>query len=261
MNASQISQAADLLLRARRDKLQIAGLPAECRPASLDDGYAIQRELARRAGEAVVGWKVGMTSEIAQQRRGLNHPISGRVFTSDLYSSPAEPPVCPPMLCIEGELAFRLGRDLPARARSYTRHEIVDAIDVMYLALEICGSRFETWMDTDAAGVVADNGFNTGLVLGPAVSDWRSRRLADIAVRIVVEGALVDQGSGAQVMGGDPMMSILFLANQQSSAGEGLLAGQVVTTGTMHGAPVVSPRAHCVADFGELGQVCLRYRS
>lgn len=259
MNPKCVAQAAEVLLQARRGNVQAPDFAPNCRPATLDDGYAIQRKVARRLGEPIAAWKVGMTSEEAQRRRGLSHPITGRVFASSLYMSPATPVGQLPMLCIEGELAFRMARSLPPRLRPYTRQEVVDAIDTMYLAIEICGSRFNTWMETDAAGVVADNGFNAGLVLGPPIGDWQTRILKDITVRMLVDGDVVGQGSGAQVMAGDPILSVLFVANQQAVTGDGLLAGQVVTTGTLHGAPLVPPRAHCVADFGELGQVSLQY--
>jgi 2-keto-4-pentenoate hydratase len=67
---------------------------------------------------------------------------------------------------IEPELAFILGRDLPARAESYTVAEIDAAIQETRLALELIGTRYS---DPDAATFaehLADGLFNQGLYLG-----------------------------------------------------------------------------------------------
>ena len=61
-------------------------------------------------------------------------------------------------------------------------------------------------------------------------------------------------GTGERALG-DPMNVLLWLANQQSAAGRGLKAGEIVSTGTCTGLDPVRPGDRVQADFGDLGRV------
>ena len=71
---------------------------------------------------------------------------------------------------------------------------------------------------------------------------------------MTINGALHGTGTGDRALG-DPMNVLLWLANQQSAAGRGLKAGEIVSTGTCTGLDAVRPGDHARADFGELGMV------
>lgn len=259
MSTLAVRRAATLLFEARRDHAAMVALPEDCRPKDLEEAYRIQDALAELIARPVVGWKVGFTSAEARARRKVTGPISGRIFEGDLHASPARPRGVPPMLCLEAELAFRMRKTLQARDRAFTRDEVADSIDVMIPALELCVSHFLDWRVTDIASVIADNSVDIGLVLGSPVADWRSLDLATIGVRVLVDGSEISAGSGAQVMGGDPIESIVFLANHLAARGTCIEAEQVITTGTMHGAPSAPPRSLCVADFGKFGAISVQF--
>ena len=67
MNAHDAERAADLLWTTRTEQRTIPALPAECRPATVDDGWAIQRSLDAYAG-AHAGWKIAASSRSARRR-------------------------------------------------------------------------------------------------------------------------------------------------------------------------------------------------
>lgn len=259
MTPDQIDRAATLLAHARLTKSGIPPLPEQCQPKTLDDGYAIQDAVAARVGIPVGGWKVGLTSPAAQKRRSVQHPITGRVYLPTIFQEKVEIKGKPPMLCLEGELAFKLGSDLPARAAPYTHDDIDQAIESMFPAFEICVSHYTDWAAQHVASIIADNSASIGLVIGKPILGWRDLDLSAIPVRIRVDGEELCKGSGAEVMGGDPLASIVFLANLRSARGDGLRKGQIVTTGTMHGAPVVRTDAHCEADFGAYGTLSFHF--
>src|SRR5439155_794542 len=65
-------------------------------------------------------------------------------------------------------------------------------------------------------------------------------------------------GVGAAVLD-DPRLALTWLANDRAKRGEGLKAGQVVTTGTCIVPAKIAPGDSVVADFGELGRVGVRF--
>jgi 2-keto-4-pentenoate hydratase len=69
-----------------------------------------------------------------------------------------------------------------------------------------------------------------------------------------VTGRSTRDGIGANVLG-DPRIALAWLANELSSLGVTLRAGQVVTTGTCLVPLEIAPGDHVRMDFGALGAV------
>ena len=134
MTPDAIDHAAGLLADARRNGQRLDALPESCRPATLDDAHAIQEATALRLGDAIAGWKVGATPEGGVARGAL---LRSRTYASGARISAA----IVPLLGIEAEIAFRLDRDLPARAREYDYSEVAGAVTALP-AIEIVDSRF-----------------------------------------------------------------------------------------------------------------------
>jgi len=61
-------------------------------------------------------------------------------------------------------------------------------------------------------------------------------------------------GSGANVLG-DPRIALTWLVNELRSFGDGIQAGQFVTTGTCIIPVPIAPGDRFRADFGEFGSV------
>jgi len=92
------------------------------------------------------------------------------------------------------------------------------------------------------------------LVTGSWTADWRALDLKSHRVCMTINGEPRGQGQGALALG-HPMNVLVWLANQQSRFGRGLLAGDIVSTGTCTGLDRVAPGDRAVADFGSLGRV------
>jgi 2-keto-4-pentenoate hydratase len=75
---------------------------------------------------------------------------------------------------------------------------------------------------------------------------------------MVINGAVKGEGTGARALG-DPVNVLVWLANQQSRSGRGLLSGEIVSTGTCTGLDSVVAGDEAVADFGSLGKVEVRF--
>jgi 2-keto-4-pentenoate hydratase len=257
LTPEQVEQAASLLADARRRVETIPGLPAECRPADLADAYAICERLHQLLGWEVAGWYLGATNAEIQHLLGLDGPYMARVYTRLAHTSPACLAAAdyPPMV-LECEFAFRLGRDLPARAAPYDRAAVAAAIETVHPSIEVVASHLDDWTHQDVWSVIADNGTDGALVYGEGVADWRAIDLSGVDVELRINGAVVREGRGDAVLG-DPLEAMAWLANARRAAGDGLYAGMICNTGTATSICPVAMGDHAEARFGPLGSTAL----
>ena len=259
MEAQQARQAARILWSAWRDGERLQSLPQACRPLSLEDGYAIQAAMAEDHGGDIIGWKIAATSAAGQRHIGVTEPLGGRLFARFCHRDGARLPAGGlHMRVAEAEFCFRMARDLPPRAAAYSTDEVMAAVGALHLAIEVPDSRYDDFAHVGAPQLVADDSCASLFVLGPEAADWRG---LDLSAHVVVarkNGAVAERGSGANVLG-DPRIALAWLANDRAQRGDGLQAGQVVTTGTCVKPVVIAPGDDVVADFGALGQVRVRF--
>ena len=259
MQSHRVGQAADILWSAWQEKRLLEALPDDCRPQSLEEGYAIQEAMAAQHGGEVIGWKIAATSANGQRHIGVTEPLGGRLFAQFCHPDGARLPAGPlHMRVAEAEFAFRMARDLPPRAQSYTTEEVMKAVDTLHLAIEVPDSRYWNFARVGAPQLVADDSCACFFVLGAEAPGWRS---VDLAAHPVVghkNGTVAERGSGANVLGG-PRIALAWLANDRAARGEGLKAGQIVTTGTCVKPILIAPGDEIVADFGALGRVRVEF--
>jgi 2-keto-4-pentenoate hydratase len=254
-----IRAAVAALTDARRRRRALAGLPEACRPATLDDGYAIQEAFVRSFGEPVAGWKVGCTAEASQRLFGIEEPFYGPVLAPLLFSSPAELPAADfPMRGIECEFAFQLAVGFEPREEPYAPDDVAERVSAPIPAIEVVSPRLDHPIRHGAPSAVADCGVNGALVLGAPSFDWQSLDLATHEVRLEIDGEVKAKGAGALVLG-HPLNVLAWFVNRYTASGRTLPAGQIVSTGTTTGLLILEPGQTAVGDFGVLGQVSVRF--
>jgi 2-keto-4-pentenoate hydratase len=260
MTPEAIAEACAQFRRVREGGAPLAGLPEACRPASLDDGYAIQEAFLASFGEPVAGWKVGCTAAASQRLFGIEEPFYGPVLAPLLLSSPAELPAASfPMRGIECEFAFQLAADFEPREQPYQPEEAAERVSAPIPAIEIVSPRLDHPVKHGAPSAVADCGVNGALVLGAPTFDWQALDLATHEVRLEIDGEVKATGTGALVLG-HPLNVLAWFVNRYTSSGRTLPAGQIVSTGTTTGLVILEPGQTAVGDFGSLGQVSVRFR-
>lgn len=248
MIAEHAEEAARLLCLARGGE-PLAELPADCRPLSDADAYQIQDAVVRRLGETIGGWKIGVETEAAAA-------FCAPIFARMIRQSPAAYSAAELRLIgIEGELALRLGRDLPPRAAPYDRAEVI-AGATLHPAVEVVDSRFPDPRVLARPVMLADNYGNGGLVYGPAVPDWQERDLAATRIAITADGRpFADSSAGVTR---DPVAALVEFANLMRERG-GAKAGAFVTTGSWTGMVFTRHGAKISARFGPLGRVDITF--
>jgi 2-oxo-3-hexenedioate decarboxylase len=242
MSASN-SEALDA---AQRGVTAIAQLDLE---PDLAGAYRIQHELiAHRIarGERLVGCKLGFTSKAKMAQMGVSEIIVGQLTDAmqvdDAASVELSRFIHPR---IEPEIAFRLGREVGG-------NDIVDCVDAVAPALEIIDSRYRDFRFS-LPDVIADNTSAAAFVVG----EWQPvRDVADLPVRMLVDGTEVEAGSTAAILG-HPMYALEQLVELAAKYGIRLRAGDVILAGAATAAvPFGAQRV--VADVGGLGAASVR---
>jgi 2-keto-4-pentenoate hydratase len=254
-----MSDLAKRLWQARVDGTVIDAATAAA-PATLQDAYTIQDEIIRLLGHPVAAVKVGSTSKEAQRILGTTEPRACAVTAPYFYESPARIEIVPAQdPSIEGEFAFRLGRDLPPRDTPYRRDDVAEAVDAVAGAVEVVGTRLSGGLAGKGQMLTtADCCANAGLVVGAWETDWKALDLPAHRVAVRINDAPAGAGTGARALD-DPMNVLVWLANDESKRGRGLTKGLCVSTGTCTGLDPVKPGDHVVADFGSLGTVAIDF--
>lgn len=261
MKPEAIEAAANLLWGMWRNGLRADELPAAVRPATREEGYAIQALVERHSAKKRFGWKIAATSSAGQAHINVDGPLAGRLLAENVFTSGSQLPFgANHMRVAEAEFAFRMGRDLPPRPSEYMRAEVLDAVETLHPAIDIPDSRYNDFTRVGAPQLIADNGCAHLFVLGTAAdATWRSIDLIRHPVR-ATNGALRHEGTGGRVLG-DPLVALTWLVNELSSLGITLARGEVVTTGTCVTPLPIAPGDEVLADFGDLGDLTVRLAS
>lgn len=260
LTRTHVEAAADLLWAHWQEGTRLPELPAQLRPATRAEGYAIQAELEKKSAAPLFGWKIAATSVAGQKHINVDGPLAGRILAERVRDAAAPLPFgANAMKVAEAEFAFRFARGLPPRAKAYTVAEVLDAVASLHPAIEVPDSRYDDFVKVGAPQLIADNACAHDFVLGPATAaDWRSMNLVEHRVKGIVAGKLERDGTGANVLG-DPRVALTWLANELSGLGITLGSGQVVTTGTCVIPLPIAAGDEVVADFGVLGRLAIRF--
>ena len=253
MNSDKIALFADALFNAEQSRLGIAPL-TEQGAVTVEDAYRIQLANIKRAldmGHAISGKKIGLTSEGIQKQLGVNEPDYGHLFAAmecaDGKINTGE--LMQPK--IEGEIAFILRADLAGG--KVTTEDVIAATDYVCAAFEIVDSRVADWK-IKLPDTVADNASSGRYTLGSVKLKLSEIDLSAVSLKLYKNGELVNEGSGAEVMG-DPCRAVAWLANKLWDFGVTLNAGEVILSGAFSAAPAAAKGDKFTAEFSSFGTV------
>jgi 2-keto-4-pentenoate hydratase len=243
MNQQQIQHAAHILVQARRDMKPLDGLPDGLKPTSIEEAHAIQDAVSHQLGRLIAGFKAMAPAN--------GDPTRGIIYGGTIHQSPCRLPAATVPQCgVEGEVAFIFRRDLPARAKPYTRNEVAAVLDAC-AAIEVVHSRFAQKAPVSNLEKLADSISNGALVHDVPRSDWRDLQLGKLKVTLSVNGEKALEQAGGHPTG-DPLGVAVVLANIWREKG-GVRAGQFVTCGSFTGLKFLKPGDVCSVKFDGLG--------
>jgi 2-oxo-3-hexenedioate decarboxylase len=152
---------------------------------------------------------------------------------------------------IEPEIVFIMKDRL--EGPGVTAAQALAAVDRVYAGAEVIDSRYRDFKFL-AGDVVADNASSGAYVV--ATSGLAPDELDLIAepVELEVDGEVVDQATGAAVLG-DPALALAVGANELANRGLAIEAGWVVLTGGLTDAVFANKGSTVACRFATLGDV------
>lgn len=259
MDKDRIKTLGDLLLKAEQARQPIDPITETDPGVTVDDAYQIQlrvMELKQKAGQVVVGKKIGLTSLAMQTMLGVSEPDYGHILHGMVIMEgskiPAGDLIAPR---IEGEIAFVLKEDL--QGPGVTVADVLRCTEGVVPALEIVDSRIRNWK-IKLADTVADNASSALIVLGGILSPLQGLDLRTVGMVMEKNGEVQGTATGAAVLG-HPAQAVAWLANKLSAYGIILRKGEVVLSGALTAAlPLVAGDFFC-ANFGPMGEVKIKF--
>jgi 2-keto-4-pentenoate hydratase len=248
------------LLRARDGGGLVAPATADLPELDERQAYAIQREVAGRAGVPLTGWKVGMVSAIGRGT-GTPGPIYGRLLADmEVADGGAIPSGALHAPEVEGEIAFVVGA--PLRGPGVTVADVLAATRGVLPAIEIFAGRLEPG-EHGVPDLIADNASSARYVVGagetlvaPDGLDLRLVGMVHTRGDSPEGGAVVGAGAGARVLG-HPAAAVAWLANALAANGEpaGLEPGQLVLSGSLAPPVPAQPGDAFTVELDRLGSL------
>jgi 2-keto-4-pentenoate hydratase len=222
-------------------------------PTTMDEGYAVQEIAIGLYPDPIIGWKVGGVAPARQAELGT-HRLAGPIFARNRW--PIDGDVVVPAIeggfcAIEAEFLVRIGPNVDPSKTEWTVEEATDAVDAVFIGLEIAGSPLSAINDLGPPIVASDFGNNAGIFVGPELTDWRAR-LDGIQVESVVDGVSVGTGGSPSLEGG-AMESVRFLLGHCARRGRPLTAGMLVSSGAVTGVHRVYAGSAFTCDFKGVG--------
>ena len=251
------------LVAARMAAEALPGFPGAL-PDSLDEAYAIQTASIARWGDTVAGWKIGMIPADHRLRVG-DERLAGPIFKSSIVRIESGATRTMPIYeggfaAVEAEFVLELGCAIHPSGTEYSDADLIDLVSSLYVGVEIASSPMAAINQLGPTCVVSDFGNNAGLLLGPAVADWKSRDFDSMTAKVMIDGTVVGNATANAIPGG-PLAALRFLVGFAAARSIDLPEGTFISTGAATGIHDVSVSSAARVDFGSFGWFDVKFES
>lgn len=237
----EAANIAEQFLSARRAAAGLAAYPGAM-PNSLPDAYAVQDAAIAKWNQPIVGWKVGRVPAGLIEQYGTDR-LAGPIFASRYASDGEEvemPVFAQGFAAGEAEFLLKIGRTPPPAQTAFSLDEAADLIEAVHVGIEIASSPLQAINELGPIAVVSDFGNNNGMVIGPAIPDWRSNGFEQWRVATSVDGRAVGTGQAADFPHG-AIGSARFLFELMAKRRIPLARGQWISSGAVTGVHQAAP--------------------
>ena len=234
-------------------------------PQTMAEAYAVQAGMVSRLVETrgpTAGYKIAYTSAVMRERTGVGQPCYGRIPAGMVHDTPAVVDSGDyGQVGIECEVAAKLGAEVPASGAPYTLESIAEYIEWIAASFEIVDRRDAPNLEGQMPEIcsIVINISNGGAVLGEPVADWQGIDLTASRGTMSINGELVGEGVGSDVMG-HPLEPLVWLANTLAAEGRSLEAGALVLTGSFAPPTMMNPGDEATIHIDGLGGAQLTVR-
>jgi 2-oxo-hept-3-ene-1,7-dioate hydratase len=264
LSDADVATAAEALLRAEGERVQVRPTSALYPAMTLADAYRIQDAVIERklaAGRRIVGRKIGLTSKAMQRAMHIDEPDYGTLLDDMMFTDGADIEAARfTDVRVEVELAFVLGA--PLAGTSLTVADVLRATREVIPALELIAARSHrvdpvSGHPRGLLDTVADNAASAGVVLGTPF-DHRDVDLRWCGAILRRNGEVEETGLAAGVLD-HPAQGVAWLARRFGAHGIVLEPGQVILAGSFTRPVAAAAGDRFEADFGPLGILSCRF--
>ena len=211
-------------------------LPPMPEGLTLEAAYEVQEALVRAvAGDALAGYKAGLTAPAGQAQFGINQPLVGALYAAGRLESGA-------VFGGRGaSLECEIGVVIDAEGTPRSAGPVIEVPHIAFSRREDA-----TGVNLCACNIAADR-----IVAGPQ-SPLRDD-YAELSVTLTRDGETVLEAGLDEALGG-PVRAVAWMVETLRDLGRPLADGMLLITGALGGIHPAQPGAH-VADYGVLGQV------
>ena len=262
---SRIERAAEYQAAQYRARKPLDVMMQPFAPQTMAEAYAVQASFVSRLAETrgpAAGYKVAYTNAVMRERTGVGQPCYGRIPAGMVYSSPAAVDSGDyGSVGIECEVAVKLSADVPASGAPYTLDGIADFIEWLAVSFELVDRREAPSLEGQAPEIcsIAINISNGGAVLGEPVADWQDIDLPASRGTMRINGEIVGEGVGADVMG-HPLEPLVWLANTLAGEGVSMEKDSIILTGSFAPPVMLEPGDEASVHIEGLGSAQLSVR-
>ncbi|PGY13044.1 2-keto-4-pentenoate hydratase [Bacillus sp. AFS031507] len=255
-----VEKIANELIDAENHQYSVEPLTERFSELSVSDAYQIQLEVIGKklkAGNEVIGKKVGLTSKAMQQMLGVDEPDYGHLLDDMKITDESTVKIAEFISPkVEAEIGFILEQDLVGPNVNYL--DVLMATKYVVPTIEIIDSRISEWK-IKLIDTVADNGSSARVVVGKKLSTIEGLDLRTQGMVLYKNDELVATGSGTAALG-HPAQAVAWLANKLHEFGITLKAGELILPGALSGAIAVKEGDTILANFGPLGNVSVTFK-
>jgi 2-keto-4-pentenoate hydratase len=234
---TEVQAIAARFVDARLSCKPLAAYPGEV-PPDLETAYRCQDVAIGLWPDEIGGWKVGRIPPPMDERYRSDR-LAGPIFRKTIHHNASDVPLQLPVYAggfaaIEAEFVIVVGGNAPRDKLTWSRDEAADMMADLRIGVEMASSPLRTINDLGPAAIASDFGNNAGLIVGPSISDWRSRKLESMSCEAFIEDVNVGKGGAFNLTGG-PLRSLQFILELAAKRGRPLRAGDVIATGQTTG--------------------------
>jgi 2-keto-4-pentenoate hydratase len=256
-SSSDVAAIAEQFTSARLAARALREYPGSV-PPDLETAYRCQDLALARWPDSVAGWKVARIAQ-AHQGQYAEERLIGPVFAPNVHvAAPGRTIDCPVFeggfAAVEAEIVICIGRDAPRDKLEWTIDEAAEFVGELCIGIEIASSPLATLNELGPGAVISDFGNNWGVVIGTAVSGWRS--LYEVTAQTFIDDEFVGRGVTSLRQG--PLAALAFTLAKCAQRGRPLQEGAVITTGMITGVHDIRPGQRSLHVFAGLGEVGCR---
>ena len=251
--APDCQEAANLLFEATKSETPLPSLDVPVEFRNAENAYRVQsffvQKLLAQNGDAIAGFKAGLTAEPQMRRFNATSPAGAPLFKGGLIEvlDSSKPIRLKPFkgMMLETELAFKTAQPITEALKDESALKAL--IATVHPAVEVPQLFFADMGKVDFFEIVA-SAIGSKIFLAGGSFSLAEVDPDTVKVRLTLNGDVVNEGAATDALDGQ-WKALLWLVNSMLERGYKIEAGQYLLTGAL-GKMIPAKSGLYVADFG-----------